>query len=226
MGWRVGPTLYCLWAAGAIGLAIALAGLTPESVTRLLVIAFLFVQIALRSKLAKALPSLAPRLRFVVLGTLLAAVVEGFHMISSPVFLSLRIGRDTPPAQGLKFYELDLLFTVPAYLVIFSVIWFFVDRYRYATWPYVVVMGFAQAMGDGGVFFFANAPALLAFVPYPMTNYHAINVIPFLAVRDGLRPGRTGGARAWLVVPAVIATYLVCGAVIKALGRRLGLEPG
>jgi hypothetical protein len=223
---RVGPALYGLWASFAVAFSVAVSGLTPENVTRLLVIGFLLAQIALRSRLVRALPARTPRTRFVVMGTLLAAVVEGFHMISSPVFLSLRIGRDTPLAEGLKFYALDLLFTVPAYLVILSVIWFFVERYRYATWPYVVVVGFAQAMGDGGLFFFANAPALLAFVPYPMTNYHAINVIPFLAVRDGLRPGRTAGARAWLVVPAVIATYLVCGAVIKALGRWLGLEPG
>lgn len=225
-GSRVGPALYCVWAAAAIGLSIALAGLSAESVTRILVIAFLFVQLALRSTLVKALPALTPRARFVVLGTLLAAVVEGFHMISTPVFLSLRVGRETPLAMGLKFYALDLLFTLPAYLVIFSVIWFFVERHRYATWPYVVLMGLAQALGDGGLFFFANAPAMLVFIPYPMTNYHAINVIPFLAVRDQLPPERATGARAFLAVPAVIGTYLVCGAVIKALGRWFGLEPG
>lgn len=225
-GSRAGPALYCLWAAAAIGLSIAVAGLSAESVTRLLVIAFLFVQLALRPALVKALPTRTPRARFVVLGTLLAAVVEGFHMISTPVFRSLRVGPETPLVLGLKFYALDLLFTLPAYLVIFSVIWFFVERYRYATWPYVVLMGLAQTLGDGGLFFFANAPALLLFIPYPMTNYHAVNVIPFLAVRDQLPPGRAAGARAALAVPAVIGTYLACGAVIKALGRWFGLEPG
>ncbi|MCM3876518.1 MAG: hypothetical protein NEA02_08870 [Thermoanaerobaculia bacterium] len=221
---RIAPALYCLWAAVAIGFSIALAGLSPESVTRLLVIGFLFGQVALRATLVKALPGLAPKTRFIVLGTLLAAVVEGFHMISMPVFQSLRIGGGTSLAQGLKFYALDLLFTAPAYLVIFSVIWFFVGRYRYSTWQYVIVMGLAQALGDGGLFFFVRAPAMLFFIPYPMTNYHAINVVPFLAVRDQLGPGRAGSARAYLAVPAVVGTYLVCGAIIKLVGRWFGLE--
>ena len=225
MGSGIGPKLYCAWAVLAVGGSIALAGLTAESVTRLLVIGFLGVQLAFRERLLAALPALAPRARFVVLGTLLAAVVEGFHMISTPVFLSLRVGPGTSFAQGSRFYALDLLFTVPAYLVIFTVVWLFVSRYRYETWTYVVVMGFAQAIGDGGLFFFANAPAMLVFLPYPMTNYHAVNVLPFLAARAGLDPERPSSARAWLVVPAVVGTYLVCGALIKVAGRWSGLEP-
>ena len=220
----IGPKLYCLWAALAICLAVSLAGLTPESVTRILVIGFLFAQVALRSTLVKALPALAPRTRFIVLGTVLAAVVEGFHMISMPVFLSLRIGRGTSLTQGLTRYALDLLFTLPAYLAIFSVIWYFIDRYQYSLWQYVVVIGLAQTLGDGGFLFFVNAPAMALFLPYPMTNYHAINVIPFLAVRDRLKPERPASPRAYLVIPAVIGTYLVCGAIIKLLGRWFGLE--
>lgn len=225
MGSTIGPKLYCAWAALAVGGSIALAGLNAESVTRILVIAFLGVQLAFREHLAAALPALAPKARFVAMGTLLACVVEGFHMISTPVFLSLRVGPGTSFAQASRSYALDLLFTVPAYLVIFTVIWFFVRRYRYGTWTYVVVTGFAQAIGDGGLFFFASAPAMLVFLPYPMTNYHAVNVLPFLAVRDGLSPGRPSGGRAWLVVPAVVGAYLVCGALIKAAGRWSGLEP-
>lgn len=221
----IGPKLYVAWATLAVGGSIALAGLTAESVTRLLVLGFLGAQLVFRESLAAALPSLAPRARFVVMGTLLAAVVEGFHMISTPVFPSLRVGRGTPPLQALESFALDLLFTVPAYLVIFSVICFFVSRYRYGTWAYVVVMGFAQAIGDGGLFFFASAPAMLVFLPYPMTNYHAVNVLPFLAVRGQLDPERPSSARSWLVVPAVVGTYLVCGALIKAAGRWSGLEP-
>ncbi len=220
----IGPALYCLWATLAICLAIALAGLSPESITRLLVIVFLFGQIALRSRLAKVLSWLAPKTRFIVLGTVLAAVVEGFHMISMPVFSSLRIGMDTSLAQGLIQYALDLLFTVPAYLVIFSVIWGFINRYRYTLWHYVIIMGLGQVLGDGGLFFFLNAPAILFFLPYPMTNYHAINVIPFLAVRDDLRHERPASALIYLAVPGLIGTYLVCGAIIKLLGKFFGLE--
>lgn len=158
------------------------------------------------------------------MGTVLAAVVEGFHMISTPVFLSLRVGADTSLMQGLINYALDLLFTVPAYLVIFSVIWIFVNRYRYPLWHYVVIMGLGQALGDGGFFYFWNAPSMLVFLPYPMTNYHAINVIPFLAVRDDLKCDRPASAWMYLAVPALIGTYLVCGAIIKILGRFFGIE--
>ena len=220
----IGPGLYCLWATLAICLAIALAGLSSESMTRLLVIVFLFSQIALRSLLIKALPGFSPKTRFIVLGIMLAAVVEGFHMISMPVFPSLHIDRDTSLSRGLIFYALDLLFTAPAYFVIFSVIWHFINRYHYPIWHYVVVMGLGQALGDGGLFYFLNAPAMLFFLPYPMTNYHAINVIPFLAVRDHLRHERSASIFTYLAVPGLIGTYLVCGAVIKLLGRVFGLE--
>lgn len=221
--WRwIGPALYVLWTAGAIGLAIAKAGLTAESVTRLLVVAFLLVELALRPVLVKALPSLASRLRFVVLATLLAAVVEGCHMISKPLFASLRVGRDATFAQALGRYAVDLAFTVPAYLLIFAVMFAFVRRFRYPTWSYVLGMGLAQTLGDGGIALFSGNPGLLLFLPYPMTNYHAMNVIPFLAVRGEIAPARPAGARAFLAIPAVVATYFLAGGTIKLVGKALG----
>lgn len=219
----IGPALYGVWAIVAIGLSIGRSGLSPESVTRLLVIALLLGELALRPMLVDALPALASRTRFLVLGTLLAAAVEGMHMISMPVFLALRIDRETSFAQGLVRYALDLLFTLPAYLVIFSLLWFFINRYRYTLWNYILVMGLAQTLGDGGLFFFIDAPAMLFFLPYPMTNYHAINIIPFLAVRDHLPPARSAGAGRYLAIPALIGAYLVCGAIIRLVGRSLGL---
>lgn len=218
---RLIPPLYCLWAAVAIGLSLALAGLNAESVTRLLVLGFLALQLLARRRLIAAVPGLTPRTRFILLGTLLAAVVEGFHMISMPVLPTLRVGWETPPSQAALNYGIDLLLTVPAYLVIFAVLWSFVTRYRYERWEYAIVMGLAQALGDGGIYFFAAAPAMLAFLPYPMTNYHAVNVIPFLATEDALPPDRVRSARAWLVIPVVIAVYFVCGAAIKLVAGRL-----
>lgn len=220
----IGAKLYCLWATLAIGLSIALAGFTAETVTRILVIAFLLAQIPLRSKLVNALPSLAPKARFIVLGTGLAAVVEGFHMISMPVFLSLRIDGATSLADGLKYYALDLLYTVPAYLVIFSVIWWFINRYRYPFWHYVIIMGLGQALGDGGLMFFLSAPVMLVFLPYPTSNYHAINVMPFLAIHDRLRDVRSESAARYLAVPALVGTYFVCGAMIRIVGKAFGLD--
>ena len=144
-------------------------------------------------------------------------------MISMPVFLALRIDRETSFAQGLLRYALDLSFTLPAYVLIFALLWFFINRYRYTLWNYILVMGLAQTLGDGGLFFFIDAPAMLFFLPYPMTNYHAINIIPFLAVRDHLPPARSAGAGRYLAIPALIGAYLVCGAIIKLVGRSLGL---
>ena len=220
----IGAKLYCLWATLAIGLSIALAGFTAETVTRILVIVFLLGQIPLHSKLANALPRFAPRTRFIALGTGLAAIVEGFHMISTPVFLSLRIERSMSFSEGFMCYALDLLYTVPAYLVVFSVIWWFINRYRYPYWHYVITMGLGQALGDGGLLFFLSAPAMLVFLPYPMTNYHAINVMPYLAIREHLRDARSASAARYLAVPALIGTYFVCGAIIKIVGRAFGLE--
>ncbi len=221
-----GAKLYCLWAATAIGVSLVLAGPTVETITRLLVLAFIAGQYVFRAALVKALPRLAPPVRFITMGVLLAAVVEGFHMISKPVYSSLLVGPDTSPADALRFYAIDLLVTTPAHVVIFAVIWFLINRYHYGLWSYTVVMGLGQALGDGGIFFFAAAPGLLVFLPYPMTNYHACNVLPFVATRDALPAGRVVGRRSWLAVPALIAVYLACGSVIKLAGRAAGLDTG
>ena len=221
-GWW--PALYCLWAALAIGLSFAQAGWSDANITRLSVLAFIALQFAFRARLVQALPRLAPRTRFIVLATVLAAVVEGLHMISKPVFESLRITAATTPAEALRFYAVDLAFTLPAYLVIFAVIWGCIRRWRTGLWAYVFTMGLAQALGDGGLLFFAGAPQMLAFLPYPMTNYHACNVITFLAVRGALPAARPAGAAGLLAIPAVIAAYFTCGALIKVLGRAAGLD--
>ena len=76
------------------------------------------------------------------------------------------------------------------------------------------------------LFFFAAAPQMLVFLPYPMTNYHACNVLPFVATRDALPAARVAGGRSWVAVLALIAVYLVCGSIIKLVGRAAGLDTG
>jgi hypothetical protein len=223
----LGAKLYLAWAAAALGVSMAVAGATAETFTRLLVLAFLGLQFAFRARLARALPGLAPRVRFLVLGVSLAAVVEGFHMISKPVYPALRIDLETPLADALRFYAIDLLVTTPAYVGIFATIWALVRRYRYSLFSYTVLMGLGQALGDGGLWFFVASPAMLAFLPYPMTNYHACNVLPFWATRDPRPPVREERRRGgWVAVPVLIAVYWVFGAVIKGIGRAFGLDPG
>lgn len=222
----VGAKLYCLWAVTAIGVSVVLAGPSAETITRLLVLAFMGAQYVFRATLVNALPGLAPQARFIAMGVLLAAVVEGFHMVSKPVYSSLLVGPDTSPADALRFYAIDLLVTTPAYVVVFAVIWFLINRFHYGLWSYIVVMGLGQALGDGGAFYFAETPQMLLFLPYPMTNYHACNVLPFVATRDTLPTTRVAGMRSWLAVPALIAVYLACGSLIKLAGRAAGLDPG
>lgn len=218
------PGFYCLWAILSIFLAIAVAGFNSESTTRILVILFLLIQILFRGKIETSLSRLSPKRRFIIMGMLLATFVEGFHMISRPVFLNITIGWDTPLTHGLKFLAIDLAFTLPAYFVIYSVIWFFINRFQYSLWSYILIFGFAQAMGDGGIFFFINAPPMLLFLPYPMTNYHAVNILPFLAVRDQLPQNLSRKWSSYLAIPGVMVTYFICGAIIKLLGKSFGLE--
>lgn len=215
--------LYCLWAVAAIGLSLIVGGLKPENITRIGVLAFLALTLGFQKPLIQGFSRFSPRTRFVAMGCVLAAFVEGFHMISEPVFKSLRVTAETPWPQALLNFGLDLLFTLPAYVLVFNLIWFLLNRYHYSFWGYVVIMGLAQALGDGGLYFFLAAPPMLAFLPYPMTNYHAINLLPFLAVREQLSPTRTKGG--WVAIPAVVALYFVCGALIQWGGKLTGLLP-
>ena len=70
-------------------------------------------------------------------------------------------------------------------MVIFSVGWQILQRFRYGLWEYVLLFSAGQALGDGNAFFLAN-PGMLLFLSYVMLNYQAINVIPFLRVRSHL----------------------------------------
>lgn len=219
---KAGPALYAAWGACAIGIAFAADGPSARNATRVGVLLFLGLQLAFRKRLASLFPRLSPRARFVLLGCLLAAVVEGFHMVSEPLWPWLRVGRGTPPLRALGFFLIDVAATTPAYVAILSVIWALVSRFQFTPWGYALTFALAQTLGDGGLFLFSGNPGLLFFLPYPMTNYHAMNVIPYLAVAESLDPTRPRNLRALLAVPAVVATYLVCGGMLKALGAVAG----
>lgn len=217
------PRLYLLWLLIAIVLSFMVGGFKSENITRLCVLLFLILQIPLASFSKDLLARFRPMLRFILTGTLLASVVEGFHMISKPVFDSLKINENSTLHQGLLNYGLDLALTVPAYGVILAVIWWFINRYHYNFWQYTLIMGLGQVLGDGGIYFFAAAPAMLLFLPYPMSNYHAMNVLPFITVEDELKPSQPFSWKACLAIPALIAVYFVCGAIIRVIGTGLGL---
>lgn len=220
--------IYLFWAIISIVFAVLVSKNYAESLTRILVIIFLIVQLIFKKKFITLFLTYSPKLRFIFIGSFLASIVEGFHMISTPVFSNVRITENTSFIQGINFYLIDLIFTLPAYFIIFYVIWIFINKYKYSLWEYIIIMGFSQALGDGGFFFFLAAPFMLLFLPYPTTNYHAINIIPFLAVKDEITPNNNKSLKekifSYSVIPSIIITYFICGAIIKVIGKFFGFE--
>jgi hypothetical protein len=222
---NLGFKIYCLWSTIAILFAITVSQNKSESMTRMLVIIFLAIQFLFRNELGKLFLYIKnSQKRFIISGTILATFVEGFHMISTPVFLSLRVNFNMPFLKILQNYFIDLIFTIPAYIIIFSVIWYFINKYKYSLFEYIITFGLAQTLGDGGIFYFIISPFMIFFIPYPMTNYHAINIIPFLLVKDDLKHSSEKKLIRYIAIPAVITTYLICGSIIKYLGNKFGFN--
>lgn len=209
---------YAVWTIAVFILVFIKGGVDSAGVASILAILFLGAQLLFIAPIKAFAARISGCAGFLLSGLFCSSIVEGFHMIHEPVFRMLRI----EPAMNVKSmavnYGLDLLFTMPVYLAIFSTIWLFISRYRYTLWQYFIVFSMAQALGDGGVFFFSSKPFLLLFLPYTLVNYHAMNVLPFLLAQRSIEP-RIAGWRKYVLAPcAVIAVYLAGGALIKAVG--------
>ncbi len=200
---------------------VSLGGINSEIVTRWLVVFFLLIQILLFPFFKYLTSRLSPKWKFVILATIFAMIVEGFHMISKPLDQSLLITIGMPFSQMMKYYLIDLIFTTPAYVIIFLVMWWFIKTYEYSFWQFVLVMGIGQALGDGSFFFLFN-PGLLLLIPYVALNYNAMNIIPYTLVKDNLGKKRNSWKKylALVVIPIV---YIICGATIKAVAGLLHL---
>lgn len=219
---RIVLGVYGAWATLLVLAVLAREGLSANNVTRLLVVAYLLAGLgwyALTRRHTVRQGSAA----FVLRCTASALAVELFYMPSRPVFAALRWTRATPVATLAKHALIDLAFTAPAYLVIFSVCWLLLRRYRYRVAEYALLFSLGQALGDGNAFFVAN-PGALWLAPWVMLNYQAINVVPYLRARPHLAGERSSAARLVAPLVAIPATYWVMGACIKLVGRRLGLE--
>lgn len=216
--------IYCLWSFLSILFALLVSKNLEENITRISVILFLIVQIITLDYIKKISFIKSQKNRFIFTGTILAIFVEGFHMISTPVFSSLKVDFNMSILKILQNYFIDLIFTIPAYLIIFSVIWYFINKYSYSLWDYIIVFGLSQCLGDGGIFYFISSPFMILFLPYPMTNYHAMNIIPFLLVKDDLKHNNEKKLMRYIAIPAVILTYLICGAIIKYFGSLNGFN--
>jgi len=147
--------------------------------------------------------------------------VEGFYMITTPVLPSLRIVAGMTAHHMVVNYLIDLSFTIPAYVFIFNVIWRLIKTYSYRPWEYAILFALGQALGDGSRTFLFN-PGLLAFLPYIMINYHAMNVAPFLSIRENLQSQPRDGLWKWFVpILFIVGAYLVSGLAIYSVAAIL-----
>jgi hypothetical protein len=210
---------YLAWLGLAVLLPLLAEGLAPKNVTLLCAQAFLGLQLALRPTLSRASLRLPPGPLFLGTGVLAACFLEAFHMISQPFDPALLVTRGMGAGQALSRLGLDLLFTVPAYLAIFWVIWRLIGLYRFSAFEYFILVSLGQALGDGGLLYFLAAPHMLLFLPYTVVKYQAMNLVPYLLVRERLQPRSDSGWRFIVPVLALVATYFLCGAAMKILWR-------
>lgn len=212
--------IYLTWTTVVLALAFLARGASPDNLTRMLVLAFLGCTL-LWQRYHPGKPHRSGR-EFVLDASWRALVVEFFYMFSRPVFPWL-LHRPGDSGWTLLHHTLvDWAFTFPAYLLIFSVFWQILFRYEYSFTAYVVLFSAGQALGDGQAFFLAQ-PLMLPWIPYVMTNYQAINVIPYLRARDSLPPGRKRGSW-WLPLLLLPITYFVAGASIHIVAKLLGMN--
>jgi hypothetical protein len=216
--------LYAIWAVIVFILVFIQKGIETAHVAHGLVILFLGIQFLLMNALKKLVNRRSCRIQFLVYCLCCAALVEGFYMIHEPVFKAVKIVPSMSLSSMAGNYLVDLAFTLPVYLAVFSALWYFITLYQYTPWQYFIIFSAAQALGDGGVFFFSASPFLLLFIPYTLINYQAMNFLPYLLVRDMIQPGKTGWQKFVIPPLVIILIYLTGGAMIKLVGALFSLS--
>jgi hypothetical protein len=213
---------YLAWAGLTYLLVFWKKGLDADNVTHLALLLVLAATLLIVTTRPSAIPR-RPHRAFIATGVALAALGEGCYMISKPFQPSLLITAGMPMSLMARNYALDLAFTLPAYVVIFEVIWRLNQRFQYGRWEYILVFALGQALGDGNQTFL-HAPGLLLLLPYVMVNYHAMNVVPYLLIERSLPVGRSVSRWRYAVgVVAMVAVYLVCGAILVGIARAAGI---
>ena len=69
--------------------------------------------------------------------------------------------------------------------------------------------------------FLSLNPAMLVFLPYLMINYHAMTLVPFVALRDRIRDPAMRRGPMLVVLPLLVLplVYGVVGTAILLMGR-------
>lgn len=219
--------LYAVWTGAVLLICLLRDRLSPDNITRLLIVAFFLGNLAWY-RYGKSGQTVAGPLSFVLRCSLAALVVEACYMVSRPVFACLRVDASTSMPTALRSTLIDFAFTLPFYLLLFSLFWLLINRFNYRISEYVLVFPLAQSLGDGNAFFIAN-PAMLILAPYVMLNYQAISITPWLRARTHLPQRPRGGLpqlllRLLLPLLLIPTLYWFGGAAIIVAGRQFGLS--
>ena len=215
-------TVYIIWAILALWISFQAGGeLTNDKITHLFIIGIWIVSFFV----FKLIKPKNPKRFFIVSSVFLASLGEGTYMISKPVFKDLLVPTNANLSTFLHNWFIDLIFTVPAYVIIFSTIWWLINKYSFSKKEYAFWFALGQALGDGWVFFVSN-PFLLILLPYIMLNYHAMNLIPFLKIEStlGSKPRIDSGRKYFMVVLFIVLSYLFAGGLIVFAGRMFGFH--
>jgi hypothetical protein len=212
--------LYFAWAIIVFALTFLNGGLSLDFLTHILILIFAALQIFFYRAFFKNAVVAHRQMLFIGLSSTFAAVVEGFYMISKPISPSLLVTSSMTFSQILHNYLIDLVFTVPVYLVVFWMVWKFINKYQYKTLEYLIFISLGQALGDG-LTYFAAAPVMLLLLPYVMINYQSMNLLPFLMVRQDIAASESDW-RKYIVPPlAIIVAYLVLGTGLQVVAHAL-----
>jgi hypothetical protein len=213
--------LWGVWAALVFAIVVAKDGLSRDNLTHLGIAVYFGLSLVAIPLMRSAARRVGRKAVYFAVSLASAAVVETCYMITAPLHPSLLIGAQTGGAQALRNLAVDLALTLPAYGVIFAIVWWLARRYAYGPFEYAFLVSLGQTAGDAQAFLVAN-PLMVLFLPYLMLNYVAMSAAPYAAVRDpGAEPLRRRGR--WLLPLVLIPlAYGVCGTLILLVGRALG----
>ncbi len=219
-----------VWFFVSIAIPFSITGIDNSAATRIAIMSYFAVSLLLFYLFGRNLQIKHPKRTFIILSLIGSTFGEISYMISRPLNMALLVTPGMSPEQIFRNTAIDLILTFPAYLCIFSVIWFFARRYQYTAFSFLFIMGLAQSLGDG-LQTFLNQPSLLLFTPYIMVNYWAMTFVPFLVVRKSIdavvdTPRKKAGFLAHILpLLAMPLTYYSVAIVIILIGRALGWLP-
>ena len=198
---------------------------TLEDVTRFILIGYVglfLIFLPMLRPLVRRVP-LSPGVKYVALCVASAAIVEIAHMISTPFNDSVKIViGETPPSTALLYVLIDLAVTLPAYVIVFTLVWRrLLTRYGYAPLEFIMLISLGQFIGDANIHLVPGILLIYAW-PYVLLIYHLMNIPPYLLMKQEIDvqglPQERGRYRGFWVVPATYWAYIILAVAVAAAG--------